>query len=34
MAKASIKFDKKKGIYEIESDGNGYLRATGIHRWE
>jgi hypothetical protein len=30
MAAARIRFDKKKGQYEIESFGNQYLKATNI----
>jgi hypothetical protein len=30
MAAAKIRFDKKKGQYEIESFGNQYIKATNI----
>ena len=30
MAAARIRFDKKKGQYEIESFGNQYIKATNI----
>jgi len=30
MAAAKIRFDKKKGQYEIESFGNQYIRATNV----
>ena len=32
MAAAKIRFDKKKGQYEIESFGNQYIKATNIRR--
>jgi hypothetical protein len=31
MAAARIRFDKKKGEYQIESFGNRYLKATSIY---
>jgi len=30
MAAARIRFDKKKGLYEIESYGNQYIKATNV----
>lgn len=30
MAAARIRFDKKKGTYEIESYGNQYIKATNV----
>jgi hypothetical protein len=30
MAAAKIRFDKKKGQYEIESFGNQYIKATNV----
>ena len=30
MAAAKIRFDKKKGQYEIESYGNQYIKATNV----
>jgi hypothetical protein len=30
MAAAKIRFDKKKGQYEIESVGNQYIKATNV----
>jgi len=30
MAAAKIRFDKKKGRYQIESFGNQYIRATNV----
>jgi hypothetical protein len=30
MAAAKIRFDKKKGTYEIESYGNQYIKATNV----
>jgi hypothetical protein len=32
MAAAKIRFDKKKGQYEIESFGNQFIKATNIRR--
>ena len=32
MAAAKIRFDKKKGQYEIESFGNRYIRATNVRQ--
>jgi len=34
MAAAKIRFDKKKGNYEIESFGNQYIRATNVRPWK
>lgn len=34
MAAAKIRFDKKKGVYEIESFGNQYIRATNVRPWK
>lgn len=34
MAAARIRFDKKKGNYEIESYGNQYIKATNIRPWK
>jgi hypothetical protein len=34
MAAAKIRFDKKKGKYEIESYGNQYVRATNVRPWK
>jgi hypothetical protein len=34
MAAAKIRFDKKKGKYEIESYGNQYLKATNVRPWK
>lgn len=34
MAAAKIRFDKKKGKYEIESYGNQYIKATNIRPWK
>jgi hypothetical protein len=33
MAAAKIRFDKKKGTYEIESYGNQYVKATNVRPW-
>jgi hypothetical protein len=33
MAAAKIRFDKKKGQYEIESYGNQYVKATNVRPW-
>jgi hypothetical protein len=33
MAAAKIRFDKKKGHYEIESYGNQYIKAVNIRPW-
>lgn len=33
MAAAKIRFDKKKGKYEIESNGNQYIKATNVRSW-
>jgi hypothetical protein len=33
MAAAKIRFDKKKGEYQIESYGNQYVKATNIRPW-
>jgi hypothetical protein len=30
MAAARIRFDKKKGQYQIESFGNQYIKATNV----
>jgi hypothetical protein len=34
MAAAKIRFDKKKGKYEIESYGNQYIKATNVRPWK
>ena len=34
MAAASIKFNQKKGQYELESYGNQYIRATNVRPWK
>ena len=34
MAAAKIKFNKKKGHYEIESYGNQYIKATNVRLWK
>jgi len=34
MAAAKIRFDKKKGEYEIESYGNQYIKATSVRPWK
>lgn len=34
MAAARIRFDKKKGNYEIESYGNQYIKATNVRPWK
>jgi hypothetical protein len=34
MAAAKIRFDKKKGKYEIESYGNQYIKATNVRLWK
>lgn len=34
MAAAKIRFDKKKGHYEIESYGNQYIKATNVRPWK
>jgi hypothetical protein len=34
MAAAKIRFDKKKGIYDIESYGNQYIRVTNVRPWD
>ena len=34
MAAAKIRFDKKKGNYEIESYGNQYIKATNVRPWK
>jgi hypothetical protein len=34
MAAARIRFDKKKGQYEIESFGNQYIKATNVRPWK
>jgi hypothetical protein len=34
MAAAKIRFDKKKGKYEIESFGNQYIKATNVRPWK
>jgi len=34
MAAAKIKFDKKKGQYEIESYGNQYIKAVNVYTWK
>jgi hypothetical protein len=34
MAAARIRFDKKKGQYQIESYGNQYIKATNIRPWK
>jgi len=34
MAAARIRFDKKKGKYEIESFGNQYIKAVNIRPWK
>ena len=34
MAAARIRFDKKKGQYQIESYGNQYIKATNVRPWK
>jgi hypothetical protein len=34
MAAAKIRFDKKKGQYQIESYGNQYIKAVNIRPWK
>jgi hypothetical protein len=34
MAAAKIRFDKKKGQYQIESYGNQYVKATNVRPWK
>jgi len=34
MAAAKIKFDKKKGRYEVESYGNQYIKAVNVRLWK
>jgi len=34
MAAAKIKFDKKKGKYEIESYGNQYIKVANVRMWK
>jgi hypothetical protein len=34
MAAAKIRFDKKKGRYEIESYGNQYIKAVNVRLWK
>jgi len=34
MAAAKIRFDKKKGGYEIESYGNQYIKAVNVRLWK
>jgi hypothetical protein len=34
MAAAKLKFDKKKGHYEIESFGNQYIKVTNVRPWK
>jgi|HubBroStandDraft_6_1064221.scaffolds.fasta_scaffold01138_3 hypothetical protein len=34
MAAAKIRFDKKKGEYQIESFGNQYVKATNVRPWK
>jgi hypothetical protein len=34
MAAAKIRFDNKKGKYEIESYGNQYIKATNVRPWK
>jgi hypothetical protein len=34
MAAAKIRFDEKKGKYEIESFGNQYIKATNVRSWK
>jgi hypothetical protein len=34
MVAAKIRFDKKKGKYEIESYGNQYIKATNVRPWK
>jgi hypothetical protein len=34
MAAAKIRFDKKKGNYEIESYGNQHVKATNVRPWK
>jgi len=34
MAAAKIRFDKKKGQYQIESFGNQYIKAINIRPWK
>jgi hypothetical protein len=33
MGAAKLRFDKKKGVYEIESYGNQYIRVTNVRPW-
>ncbi len=34
MAAAKIRFDKKKGEYQIESYGNQYIKAVNVRPWK
>jgi|SRR5271169_624866 len=34
MAAAKIRFDKKKGQYQIESYGNQYIKAVNVRPWK
>jgi hypothetical protein len=34
MAAAKIRFDEKKGMYQIESFGNQYIKATNVRPWK
>lgn len=34
MGAAKLRFDKKKGQYEIESFGNQYVKATNVRPWK
>ena len=34
MAAAKIRFDKKKGRYEVESYGNQYIKAVNVRLWK
>ncbi len=34
MAAAKIRFDVKKGVYEIESYGNQYIKAVNVRQWK
>jgi hypothetical protein len=34
MAAAKIRFNQKKGQYEIESFGNQYIKAVNVHPWK
>lgn len=34
MAAAKVRFDKRKGTYEIERYGNQYIKATNVRPWK